>query len=170
MVARNETIFKWTLYGAATLLCLMVQGFFLQRISLWGTMPFLYPVLAAVVATYERPLSGTIYGLVLGFTCDLLLAGPIPCFYTLVFPLVSLCAAGLAQGLLSTGLLCSLAASVSAFVLTDGFHCFLLWVQGSSAWQAGFSMLGREVAVSAAFVVPVSLLFRAVHRRTERDN
>ena len=47
MLARNETIFKWCLYGAATFLCFLAQGAIFQRITLWGVIPFLYPVLAA---------------------------------------------------------------------------------------------------------------------------
>lgn len=53
MLARNETIFKWCLYGAATFLCFLAQGAVFQRITLWGVIPFLYPVLAAVVGTLE---------------------------------------------------------------------------------------------------------------------
>ena len=32
MIARNETIFKWALYAAATALCLLIQGGLLQRL------------------------------------------------------------------------------------------------------------------------------------------
>ena len=63
MLARNETIFKWCLYGAATFLCFLAQGAVFQRITLWGVIPFLYPVLAAVVGTLEGPLAGSIYAL-----------------------------------------------------------------------------------------------------------
>ena len=33
MLARNETILKWVLYAAATVLCLAVQEMFLQRFT-----------------------------------------------------------------------------------------------------------------------------------------
>lgn len=169
MVARNETIFKWTLYGAATALCFLIQGFLLQRITVWGVIPFLFPVLAAVLPSYEGPVSGAIYGLALGVVCDLLLAGPIPCFYTLAFPVVSLFAALMAQGLLSAGVLCSLATTALAFLLTDGFHCLLLWARGKGAWAAGLQVMGRELAVTLLLALPVSWLFRAVYRKTHRD-
>ena len=58
MIARNETIFKWSLYAAATALCLLVQGGLLQRLVLWGVIPFIYPLLAAIPATYEGPQIG----------------------------------------------------------------------------------------------------------------
>ena len=78
MLARNETIFKWALYAAATALCFFVQGALLQRITLWGVIPFIYPVLAAVPATRENPRPATVYALVVGVVCDLLLPEIIP--------------------------------------------------------------------------------------------
>ncbi len=63
MLARNETIFKWSLYAAAALLCLTVQGVLLQRLTLWGVIPFICPLLAAIPATWESPTAGTIFSL-----------------------------------------------------------------------------------------------------------
>ena len=83
MLARTVTILKWTLYAAAAVLCLFVQGAFLQRVTVWGVIPFLYPLLAAIPATYESPVSGTVFALCVGIFCDLLLPDPIPCLYTL---------------------------------------------------------------------------------------
>ena len=84
MIARNETIFKWSLYAAATALCFLIQGSLLQRLVFWGVIPFLYPLLAAIPPTFEGPLAGTIFSLCVGAACDLLLPGPVPCLYTLV--------------------------------------------------------------------------------------
>ena len=137
MLARNKLIIKWALYAAAALLCLLVQGALLQRITIWGVIPFLYPLLAAIPATWESPVSGTVFALCMGIVCDLLLPDAIPCLYTLIFPLAGLCAALLAQSVLPAGYLCSLAGTAAAFLLTDGFRCFLLWAGGQSAWQAG---------------------------------
>lgn len=169
MLARNETIFKWFLYSAAAVLCLAVQGAFLQRITLWGVIPFVCPLLAAIPATWESPASGAVFALAVGVVCDLLLPGPIPCLYTLVFPLAGLCAGLLSQSWLPAGVLCSLVASAAAFLLLDGFHCFLLWSRGAAAWSAGASVMLREACVTAPLVIPVTLLYRAVFRRTRFD-
>lgn len=170
MLARNETIFKWFLYAAAALLCIAVQNALLQRVTVWGVIPFLYPMLAAVPATQESPASGTIFSLALGVVCDLLLPAPIPCFYTLVFPLAGLAASLLSQGVLRAGFLCSLVSTAAAFFLTDGFACFVLWSRGKSAWEAGAYLALREFCVTAPLVVPVTILFRAVYRRTHPDD
>ena len=170
MLARNETIFKWVLYAAAKVLCLAVQGAFFQRFTLFGVIPFVYPLLAAIPATYEGPVPGTIFALAVGVVCDLILPGPLPCFYTLVFPVVGLCAALLAQNLLPAGYLCSLAVTAAAFFLTGIFTALLLWLRGNSAWGASAFLTLRELCVTAPLTVPATVLYRAVYRRAHRDD
>ena len=41
MLARNELIFRWSVYGLAAVLCLLVQTLVLQRLTVWGIVPFL---------------------------------------------------------------------------------------------------------------------------------
>lgn len=170
MIARNETIFKWSLYAAATALCLLVQTGLLQRLEFWGVIPFLYPLLAAIPATFQGPLAGTIFSLCVGLVCDLLLPGPIPCLYTLVFPLAGLCAGLLSQSWLPAGFLCSLVSAAAAFLLTDSFHCLILWMRGRAAWEAGALVMVREFCVAAPFIIPLTLLYYAVFRRTHPDD
>ena len=170
MLARNEIIFKWSLYAGATAVFFLLQGGVLQRISLWGVIPFVFPILVAVVGMYEGPLPGSVYGLTVGVLCDLLLPAFIPCFYTLVFPAVGLCAALVSQNLLPAGFLCAAVTSIIAFFLTDLFHCFLLWARGQNAWAAGARLFAQEVGVSILLIIPVVLLFSAVFRRTHLDD
>lgn len=73
MLARSATIFKWTLYTLAGLVWVVVQAAFLQRVTIWGVIPFLYPLIAALPATFEGPAAGTVYALACGVFCDLLL-------------------------------------------------------------------------------------------------
>ena len=100
MLARNETIFKWALYAGATAVFFLLQGAVLQRITLWGVIPFVFPILVAVLGMYEGPLPASVYALTVGVLCDLLLPASIPCFYTLIFPAAGLCAALISQSLL----------------------------------------------------------------------
>ena len=129
----------------------------------------LFRSLAAVPATFEGTIAGTIFALCVGVVCDLLLPGPIPCTYTLVFPLAGLCAALLSQSLLPAGFLCSLAGGAAAFFLTGGFHCILLWMNGKAAWQAGASVALREFCVTAPLTLPLTVLYRAVWRKTRPE-
>ena len=61
MLARSATIIKWVLYALAGLACTVVQAAVLQRFTLWGVIPFLYPLIAALPATFEGPAAGTVY-------------------------------------------------------------------------------------------------------------
>ena len=170
VLARNETIFKWALYAAAALLCFLAQAFLFQRLTIWGVIPFVYPVAAAVPATYEGPVPGTIFALAVGVVCDLLLPEALPCFYTLVFPLVGLFAALISQSWLPAGFLCSLTVSALGFLCTGAFHCLLLWVRDKAAWGSGAFVCLREMVVSLPLAIPVTLLFLTVYRRTHLDD
>jgi cell shape-determining protein MreD len=166
MLSRNEWLLKWGLYTWATLLGIFVQGLVLQKITLWGVIPFLYPVLVAVTAAYEGPVSGALYGLVLGIVCDLLLPAALPCLYTLIFPVVGFASAQIAWMLQNTGIFSALVATAAAFFLTDAFCCLVLWLQGKSVWPAGLTIMAKEFCVTAVLVLPVSMLFRTIYRRT----
>ena len=165
MLARNEVIFKWVLYTAATALCFLFQGALLQRFTVWGVIPFLYPMLAAIPATFEDPAPAGIFALCLGVCCDLLLPEVIPCFYTLIFPVIGIAAALLSRGLLPAGLPCSLAVSAAAFLLTDLFRCLILAMQGHSPWLSGAYILLREFLITAPLLIPVTWLYQAVARK-----
>ncbi len=168
MIARSETIFKWLLYAAVTMLFLLVQGLILQQVRILGAMPFVYPLLAAVVAMFEDALGGTIYALALGVLCDLTLPTPIPCFYTLILPAAALCAALIARSLLPVGFVCAVAVSVLAFFWTDLFHCLLLAAGGKAAWSAGGLLFLQETAASLPVLLPLYWLLRKVWTHCHR--
>ena len=170
MLARSATIFKWTLYTLAGLVWAVVQAAFLQRVTIWGVIPFLYPLIAALPATFEGPAAGTVYALACGVFCDLLLPSSIPCFYTLILPLVGLAAGLLSQSLIPAGYLCSAAAALPAYLLTGIFHCIVLWAQGHPAWGAAMSVTLRELCVSLLWSLPMTWLFRRVYLRGHVDD
>ena len=63
MLARSDTIIKWILYALAGLVWAVVQAAVLQRFTFWDVIPFLYPLIAAIPATFEGPTAGTVYAL-----------------------------------------------------------------------------------------------------------
>lgn len=170
MLVRNEILFKWALYGAAAMLCLVIQGVILQRFTVWGVIPFLYPLAAVIPATYEDIVSGTAFALGVGVVCDLLLPDAFPCLYTLIFPIAGLAAGLLARSVLPAGIFCSLAAALSAFLLTDLTRCVLLAMNGHAAWGAGLSVTVREFLVTLPLIFPVTALFSAVHRKVHAND
>ncbi|BAL01832.1 hypothetical protein OBV_46330 [Oscillibacter valericigenes Sjm18-20] len=165
MTPRQETIYKWGLYALVTLLCCVWQGLVLQYVKVMGVFPFVYPILAAVLSTLEGPLSGMIYSLALGVVCDLTISAPIPCFYTLIFPLAGLLAGMLARSVLSSGFLSALVTSVAAFLLTGIFHGLIFVFTSHTAWAETAFVCGRELIISIPWALPVYFLFRLVWHR-----
>ena len=166
MLTRTEIIIKWTLYGMATILCFIAQGVLGQQVTIWGVIPFLYPMLAVIPATFEAPVPSTIFSLCVGVACDSLLPEPFPCVYTLLFPVIGLFSSLLAESILRKGFLCSLVCTALAFLVTGLGHCLLLAIQGRAAWSTGFFLTFRELLVTLPFSFPVTVLYRAVFRKT----
>ena len=162
MVARSELILRWSLYGAAGLLTCLLQGLILQRLSIWGVMPFLYPALAAMVAVREGALpAGAVYALALGAVCDLALPGAIPCFYSVAFPLAAMLSGLLTRSWLSSNFLSSLAASALSFLVTG-----LLAAMGHGAFGTAMAVAGKEFLVTLPLLPFLYLLLRFLHRKT----
>ena len=163
MIGRTEILMKWLLYAAGVFLCCLLHGFVLQYWEIFGVMPFLFPMIPAVIAMYEGPFSGTVCGIAVGVLCDLTIAAPIPCFYTLIFPIVSLISGLLAKSWLKAGLPCALTASLLAFLFTDAFHCLLvLFARGGTG--AAFWLAVRETGASLPFLIPVYFIFRRIYQ------
>lgn len=170
MLARSATIFKWTLYTLAGLVWAVVQAAFLQRVTIWGVIPFLYPLIAALPATFEGPAAGH---------------GLRPCLWRFLRP-----AAPLLHSLLlhldsppcgprrrtavpesdpsRVSLLCRRGSA--AYLLTGIFHCIVLWAQGHPAWGAAMSVTLRELCVSLLWSLPMTWLFRRVYLRVHVDD
>ena len=67
MLPKSYLIAKWTVYALATLALAAVQHLVLGQISVLGVTPFLYPMLPALVASYEGLQRGSRFSLVMGF-------------------------------------------------------------------------------------------------------
>ena len=65
MLPKSYIILKWTVYALATLLLFCLQYLVLGQVRVMGLAPFVYPILPAVVASYEGPRRGAVFGLIL---------------------------------------------------------------------------------------------------------
>lgn len=113
----RDTAVKWTAYALACLLLFFGHELTLAHLRVWGIAPFLPPLLPAVLASMEDRLEGFVFALAFGVLCDLALTAPLPCLYTIAFPLTALLAALIARSVLQPGILCSLAVSTAASCL-----------------------------------------------------
>ena len=137
-MTQRDIFYKWLFYALAGVLWAVLQQLILNRLDFWGGVhPFVLPLVPVMVAILEKRTDSAFFAVGAGLFCDLLLPGVIPCFYTLVFPLIALVASHISRSLLPAGLLCSLAVSAAAFLMTDLFRCFLLMLEGHRPRLAG---------------------------------
>ena len=157
----RDTAVKWTAYALACLLLLFGHELTLAHLRVWGIAPFLPPLLPAVLASMEDRLEGFVFALAFGVLCDLALTAPLPCLYTIAFPLTALLAALIARSVLQPGILCSLAVSTAAFVLVD----LTLLAGGRSELSAIALRAVQELALSLPLLIVCHPVLVFLHRK-----
>ena len=165
MNVTQTTSLKWTFYALAALLLCFFKRVLLGSVSVWGVLPFLPPVLLAVMASFEQPKAAVLSGIVFGALCDLVLPASLPCLYTLAFTAAALLISTLLSNLLQQGFARALLATVLAFLVTDLLQALaLLPRSGMSALLPMLHLFAKETALSCLLLLPSYPLLRAVHR------
>ncbi len=165
MNVTQTTALKWTFYALAALLLCFFKRVLLGSVSVWGVLPFLPPVLLAVMASFEQPKAAVLSGIVFGALCDLVLPASLPCLYTLAFTAAALLISTLLSNLLQQGFARALLATVLAFLVTDLLQALaLLPCSGMSALLPMLHLFAKETALSCLLLLPSYPLLRAVHR------
>ena len=165
MNVTQTTTLKWTFYALAALLLCFFKRVLLGSVSVWGVLPFLPPVLLAVMASFEQPKAAVLSGIVFGALCDLVLPASLPCLYTLAFTAAALLISTLLSNLLQQGFARALLATVLAFLVTDLLQALaLLPRSGMSALLPMLHLFAKETALSCLLLLPSYPLLRAVHR------
>ena len=168
MQPRQYIIFKWCVYSVATLLLCLVQICGLQYLRLLGVVPFLYPVLSAMVATFEGRSGGIFFAAGLGALCDVALHPPFVGFFTAVFAAAALLTALIAEYLLAPGFLCSLMAVNITFLLLD-MGRMLVYAAGGQGLITVLSVAVREFLVTLLFLPLVFPVYRWIYKRVSED-
>ena len=133
--------------------------------TFFGVIPFLPPVILAVMASFELPRSSVIAGIVFGALCDLVIPAPFACLYTIAFTLAALLISTVVSNLLQQGFARALPSTVLTFLLVDLLQAFaLLPRSGSTAILSMLHLFARETALSCLLLAPVYPALRAVRR------
>lgn len=159
----QTTALKWTFYALAAAALFFLRRLLLGSMTFFGVIPFLPPVILAVMASFELPRSSVIAGIVFGALCDLVLPSSFPCLYTLAFTLASLLTATVMSSLLQKGLARAFFSSVLTFAIVDLFKILFLLPRGAAVPAMLFLFL-RETIISCVLLLPSYPLLRAVHR------
>ena len=170
----QTTALKWTFYALAAAALFFLRRLLLGSMTFFGVIPFLPPVILAVMASFELPRSSVIAGIVFGALCDLVIPAPFACLYTIAFTLAALLISTVVSNLLQQGFARALLSTVLTFLLVDFFlrlkqqwtlQAFaLLPRSGSTAILSMLHLFARETALSCLLLAPVYPALRAVRR------
>lgn len=161
----RDTAMRWGAYALASFALLFAHSMTFAHLRVWGIAPFLPPLLPAVIASMEERMESVIFALCFGILCDLTLAAPLPCLYTVSFPVAALLASFLAESVLQPGPLCSLAVSAAAFVTEDVLVGAALLIAGRATAAAVVLCAMREAALSLPMLLVCHPVLAFVHRR-----
>ena len=126
----QTTALKWTFYALAAAALFFLRRLLLGSMTFFGVIPFLPPVILAVMASFELPRSAVIAGIVFGALCDLVLPAPFACLYTIAFTLAALLISTVVSNLLQQGFARALLSTVLTFLLVDLLQAFALLPRG----------------------------------------
>ena len=163
MNVRQTAALKWTFYALAALLLCFLRRLLLGSALFWGVLPFLPPVLLAMVASFEQPKAAVLSGIVFGALCDLVLPASFPCLYTLAFTLAALLTSTVMSSLLQQGFARALVSSVLTFAVADLFQSLAMLTRGA-ALPAMLYLFARETLVSCALLLPSYPVLHAIRR------
>lgn len=161
----RDKVIKWSAYALACFLLLTVHSLTLANWHVWGIAPFLPPLLPAVITSMEERLESIGFALVFGMVCDVTLAAPLPCLYTVSFTLAAVAASFIAGNVLQPGVLCSLAVSAAAFILVDIIVGIALLLGARASLSAVVLRALREMILSLPLLVVCHPVLAFVHRR-----
>ena len=159
----QTTALKWTFYALAAAALFFLRRLLLGSMTFFGVIPFLPPVILAVMASFELPRSAVIAGIVFGALCDLVLPAPFACLYTITF--AALLISTVVSNLLQQGFARALLSTVLTFLLVDLLQAFaLLPRSGSTAILPMLHLFARETVLSCLLLLPVYPALRAIRR------
>ena len=142
----QTAILKWTFYALAAAALFFLRRLFLGSMTFFGVLPFLPPVVLAVIASFELPQ-------------------PFPCLYTVAFTISALLISTLVSNLLQQGFPRALLSCVLTFLIVDLLQAAALLPRGGSdAIVPMLSLFARETLLSCLLLAPVYPALRAVRR------
>lgn len=169
MLPKSYIIAKWTVYSLATIALFALQHLILNHISVLGVTPFLYPMIPALVASYEGLRRGSVFALAAGAVCDMLLVGPFDGFYAIIFTLIGIFAALISENVLSPGWLCGFVVSLMALGISSVSQFLIYLLMGERHILLMARIVLIECAISLPAILPALPLYRKVHRSCAVD-
>ncbi len=165
MLPKSYIVTKWSVYALATFALFAFQHLILNHIRVLGITPFLYPIIPALVASYEGLHRGSIFALTVGVLCDLLIYGPFDGFFTVIFSLIGIFSALISENLFSPGWLCGLVVSLMGLGMTVAARLVLFMLAGELRPVLMAPQALIECAISLPALFAALPLYDYIHRR-----
>lgn len=167
MLTRQNKFIKWASYALALVLVTFLENSVFARFPVWGVIPVMIPLAAAMAGVFEGPAPGAAFGIGVGVMCQALY------FRGGGWLVLGCAAAGLLAGLIARyafgpTLASAFVSSLAALLLLDGARVLLRLAQGA-ALPGLLRIAGPEILYSLAASLLVFLIFRGVYRRVGGD-
>lgn len=112
-----EKVRRAIVYCGVILAVLFVQNIILSRIPIMGVRPFIAPIVVVAVGYFEGGLWGGVFGLIMGFFCDMSLNDS-PVLLTVFLPIVGFVSGSLAMFFVNKRFFSFFFVSLGALVIT----------------------------------------------------
>lgn len=163
-MTRQDLIHKWLVYSLVLIPVWFLESSVLSRLPVFGVIPMLLPMAAAVVAALEGSVAGAAFGLGVGVLCDAIYygtAGSMTLLLTLIGAAVGIAAQyGLRQNFFGCMVCCA-----GSLVILDGARIFQHLLAGTAPLAPMLRLAAAEVGWSLVFSPLVYVIFRAAYRR-----
>ena len=160
---------RWLLFTAVCLVGLLAQDVLLYRVSIAGGCTDVVPCIILMVVVLQGAESGSVFALVVGLVCDLLIFGPFDGFFTIIFVLIGILSALISENLFSPGWLCGLVVSLLGLGLTLAARLALLLLAGELRPLLMVPQALIECAISLPAIFAALPLYDHIHRRCAVD-
>ena len=166
MTQRDYAI-KWLFFSLAALILVALQTLVLRHITIWSIHPILYPMIVALATMWEGR-QGVLFSMVFGLLMDLTTTGPIPCFYTLTFFMISVATILVVKHLIVPGFVCAIITSILSIFLCDLLQILFLSYKSGISLPPALLLTAKE-EISVVCMPLIYFPFRALHNRAQAD-
>lgn len=155
-MSRRRIAVIWILYGLCAAFFLLLQNWVLKHVVIWGVYPTVLSFLAVLPAITEKRRHAVIYAFVLGLFIDVVSPVFLPCFYTILLPVLAFFANIIARRIILSPLVCGTIVCGGSLLAVDLCHTLYLLFRQRATFGDAMILSGKEFILSMA-VLPLVL-------------
>lgn len=159
---------KWAAYAAGYLLLFFLKSSIFNRLPIHGAVPEVAPLAVAAVGCFEGTFGGAAYGLAVGLFCSAV-------YYRGGSMMIAICTViGMLSGTttnrqIGKNFLGGLVCGTMGILILEFCRVFYYHFFGRNSLETVLSIAVPEGLYSAAFIIPVYLLYVLIYLRFRTD-